>query len=266
MYRYRRDAILIFRALFHFSISITGTPQYEGLRLPQIFQITLTGRNAQDELVRNNVGVVYTNSCGEEPIFTTGDTLGWLVFSEVSDPRDEFCEAQPTAAPGPTPAPEPSEECSCSPMEFTFRFDFDGDCPGNIEDDDAIERVACVIDNDFGDQVMDNTPTTVTKVTIEEVTASGGISKLELTNEEFANGDTFTYESTSAEGFQTPVSLQLVLEGVNQVNVGVFNVILFEYTNECGEAVEFDSDAAVGWLVVVSTFTIILCNVVKFCD
>lgn len=144
------------------------------------------------------------------------------------------------------------ETCSCSPREFTFRFDFNNTCPGNIEPDDAIERVGCVIDNDFQDQVMDNTPTRVIKVSIEETTSIGSIMKLDISNQVFENGDTFTYESASEDGFLVPTSLQIVLEGENQINVGVFNVVLFEYTNECGAEVVFADDAAVGWLIIVS--------------
>lgn len=205
--------------------------------------------------MRNSLGVVYTNECGFEPIFNEGDMFGWLLFTELLDPLEEFCEAQPTAAPvagPPTSAPEPDEECSCSPRSFTFRFDFEGECPGNIEADDAIERVGCVIDNDFGDQLMDNTPTMVTRIQIEEQTAGGGIMKLDIANQVFVNGDTFTYESASEDGFLIPVSLQLVLEGENEIGATVFNVNLFEYTNECGIEVEFDDDAAVGWLIIVS--------------
>jgi len=187
-------------------------------------------------------------------ILTLNHTI-MFTQSEVSDPLAEFCEAQPTAPPvsgPPSPAPMPSDECSCSPLEFTFRFDFTGQCPGNIETDVALERVGCVIDNDFGDQVMNNMPTRVTKVSIEEVTSSGSIMKLDITNQIFVDGDTFTYVSATDDGFLTPVSLQLVLEGENDIGIGLFNVILIEYTNECGEEVTFASDAAVGWLLIVS--------------
>jgi len=109
-----------------------------------------------------------------------------------------------------------------------------------------------VIDNDFADQVMDNTPSLVTRISIEEMTASGSIMKEDITNQVFLDGDTFTYESASEDGFLTPVSLQIVLQGENSIGVGVFNVNLFEYTNECGTEVAFASDAAVGWLIIVS--------------
>ena len=186
---------------------------------------------------------------------STYDLMSHPIQTSLSEPLAEFCEAQPSAAPvagPPTPAPEPTAQCSCSPLEFEFRFDFSGGCPGNIEPDAAIERVGCVIENDFGNQVMNNTPTRVTKVTIEEATASGSIMKEDITNESFMNGDTFTYTSVSDAGLMIPVSLQLVLEGENDIGVGVFNVNLFEYTNECGEDVVFTSGAAVGWLVIVS--------------
>lgn len=179
-----------------------------------------------------------------------------LMQTAFSNPIAEYCQAQPTAAPvsgPPSPTPEPVETCSCSPREFTFQFNFTGECPGNILPDDAIERVGCVIDNDFQDQVMDNTPARVTKVSIEETTASGSIMKLDISNQVFENGDTFTYESASEDGFLTPTSLQIVLEGENEIDVGVFNVVLFEYTNECGAEVVFADDAAVGWLIIVST-------------
>ena len=65
---------------FIFSRSITGTPGFDGENIPEIFQISLTGLNDENEIVRNSLGVVYTNACGVEPIFEVGEKFGWLIF------------------------------------------------------------------------------------------------------------------------------------------------------------------------------------------
>jgi hypothetical protein len=70
--------------MFDFT-SITGTPNYDGTNVPQIFQLSLNGLNANGEMVRNNLGVVYTNACGVEPIFNEGDDLGWLIFVSITN-------------------------------------------------------------------------------------------------------------------------------------------------------------------------------------
>lgn len=70
--------------MFDFT-SITGTPSYDGQNVPQIFQLSLNGLNSNNETVRNSLGVVFTNECGVEPIFTEGDELGWLIFVSTTN-------------------------------------------------------------------------------------------------------------------------------------------------------------------------------------
>jgi len=62
------------------NVSITGTSRFAGDNVPQIFQISLNGLNENGEIVRNSLGVVYTNDCGVEPIFNEGDEFGWLII------------------------------------------------------------------------------------------------------------------------------------------------------------------------------------------
>lgn len=79
--------------MFDFT-SITGTPNYNGLNVPQIFQLSLNGLNQNGEMVRNSLGVVYTNECGVEPIYTEGDALGWLIFvsTAIACMRHRTCD------------------------------------------------------------------------------------------------------------------------------------------------------------------------------
>jgi hypothetical protein len=46
----------------------------------RILQIAVNGVNENQAPIRNSLGVVYTNACGVQPVFTIGDSIGWIVF------------------------------------------------------------------------------------------------------------------------------------------------------------------------------------------
>lgn len=54
-------------------------------------QMTLDGRNANDDQIVNNWIILFTNECNIFPLFEVGDQIGWTEFVSMTLPQAQFC-------------------------------------------------------------------------------------------------------------------------------------------------------------------------------
>lgn len=54
-------------------------------------QMTLDGRNANDDQIVNNWIILFTNECGVFPLLELGDQIGWTEFVSSTLPPPKYC-------------------------------------------------------------------------------------------------------------------------------------------------------------------------------
>uniref|UniRef100_A0A7S4AJR4 Uncharacterized protein n=1 Tax=Pseudo-nitzschia australis TaxID=44445 RepID=A0A7S4AJR4_9STRA len=74
-------------------------------QIPKALQLNLSARNEHGVTLMNVFIVTFTNECGVLPVFQIGESVGWAVFSQVSDPMSGFCATSPPLS---IPSHEPS--------------------------------------------------------------------------------------------------------------------------------------------------------------
>ncbi|GKY96656.1 hypothetical protein MPSEU_000625200 [Mayamaea pseudoterrestris] len=70
--------------------------------IPKGLQITLAGRNAEEQDLVNFWLIIYENDCGVFPVVLEGQQIGWTVFNDLGVPPFGLC---PAAGPAPTESP-----------------------------------------------------------------------------------------------------------------------------------------------------------------
>jgi hypothetical protein len=92
--------------------SVAATPQkITPETLPAGLQLSINGRNRNEEDVLNYWLIVYDNDCGIWPLITEGQKIGWTVFSGLGIPSQFICPVAPsdgTDAPSDSPSATPT--------------------------------------------------------------------------------------------------------------------------------------------------------------
>jgi hypothetical protein len=92
--------------------SVAATPQkITPETLPSGLQMSIIGRNQNEEEVLNYWLIIYDNDCGIWPLLTVGQTIGWTVFSGLGTPSQFICPVAPsdgTDAPSDSPSSTPT--------------------------------------------------------------------------------------------------------------------------------------------------------------
>lgn len=116
--------------------------------LPSGLQLSITGRNQNEEELLNYWLIVYDNDCGIWPLLTEGQKIGWTVFSGLGAPSQFICPVapadvteypsdSPSAVPTPAVSPAPAIEPTVSPQTEAPSVS----CPPIVENRDRILRV-----------------------------------------------------------------------------------------------------------------------------
>jgi hypothetical protein len=163
------------------------------------------------------------------------------------------------AAPTSVSSQTGAEICACSPSNYEFTLDFSLFCPPiNITLGDAVAATTCLVSPFGNPDVDDLVPVAVQEINILELDQNLRISVQENIEGNFADGDTFKYESVSANPdniggpVDIPRAIQINIVGVNAADEPIINVYIITFTNNCGSyPVLFEGQSA-GWTRFVS--------------
>jgi hypothetical protein len=151
------------------------------------------------------------------------------------------------------------EVCSCAPSTYEFTFNFSLFCPPvNITLGDAVVATSCNV-GPFGDPtVSDLIPVAVQSIGILELGQDLRVLNQEDIDDNFGDGDTFTYTSVMANPGSTvdeadiPRAIQLNIVGINADDEPIINVYIITFTNNCGTYPVLSEGQSAGWTVFVS--------------
>lgn len=109
--------------------SISSQPEkITEANLPAALQLSITGRNANEEEFINYWLIEYDNDCGIWPLLTVGQKIGWTIFSGLGTPSQFICPVAPaesTDFPSDSPSRTPSSVTPVASLP-TFKPSFAG--------------------------------------------------------------------------------------------------------------------------------------------
>ena len=151
--------------------------------------------------------------------------------------------------------------CACQPSVYTFKFNFTAVCDINTIVGPGVRGADCFA-REFaaGDPVDDTVPVQVSSVTVLELDRILRVIAQTPYQDDFRDGDTFTYTSIAAtpERIATltpdrwPGGLQLDIVGVNRNEEPITNVWIILFENDCGIYPILEVGDVVGWTILVS--------------
>eukprot|EP00522_Entomoneis_paludosa_P007484 CAMPEP_0172458958 /NCGR_PEP_ID=MMETSP1065-20121228/30259_1 /TAXON_ID=265537 /ORGANISM="Amphiprora paludosa, Strain CCMP125" /LENGTH=571 /DNA_ID=CAMNT_0013213461 /DNA_START=118 /DNA_END=1833 /DNA_ORIENTATION=- len=231
--------------------------------LPKSIIGLLIGVTSSGEQVVNEWSVSFTNECGASfPVLQAGDQIGWLEITGTTL-SSRYC---PGVAPTPTPTVTPTvaptvKRCACTPSIYTFQLDLQAACPGNIGISDGIAQTLCLIEKRSNRLDRNNlVPVLVMSIQILELNENFDVIVQEnFPMSDYADGFVFQYESITStndtlSNENIPLSLQLILSGLNSEGQEVVNSIVIAFTNDCQAfpVLEGDGQEQIGWTNVVN--------------
>jgi len=149
--------------------------------------------------------------------------------------------------------------CFCAPASYEFTLDFSLFCPPvNITQGDAVASTVCYVQPKFNEDVSDLVPVAVSKISVYELNQELSIVVREELESSYGDGDTFQYTSLAAlpgeivDPENLPRAIQLGIEGVNQFDQAIINIVVITFTNNCGRYPVFFEGQSAGWVRFVS--------------
>ena len=150
--------------------------------------------------------------------------------------------------------------CACTPSTYEFTLDFSLSCPPvNVTQGDAILRSGCLVNsiNPGGDE-DDLVPVAIDSIDVVELDQDLTVIVQENIEDDFEDGDSFSYTSFAADpdnimtSRDLPKALQVNLYGVNQGGDEIVNSWIIQFTNSCDGYPVFLEGQSAGWVTFVS--------------
>jgi hypothetical protein len=147
--------------------------------------------------------------------------------------------------------------CACQPATYEFVLDFALTCDNKtVVAGSGINASECRITTDRNLNVTDQVPVSVSKVQVLELNQDLDIITTSQYEEEFADGDIFTYTSVIASNNITrpqdvPRALQMTITGRNQEEQDLVNFWIIIFDNSCGIYPVVLEGEQIGWTIFV---------------
>lgn len=146
--------------------------------------------------------------------------------------------------------------CACQPATYEFVLDFGLTCANKTVAGPGINASECRITTDRNLNVTDQVPVSVSKVQVLELNQDLDIITTSQYEEEFADGDKFTYTSVIASNNITrpqdvPRALQMTITGRNQEEQDLVNFWIIIFDNSCGIYPVVLEGEQIGWTIFV---------------
>jgi hypothetical protein len=147
--------------------------------------------------------------------------------------------------------------CACQPSTYEFVLNFGLTCEEKTVMGAGINASECRITTDRNLNVTDEVPISVSKVQVLELNQNLDIITTSQYNEEFADGDIFTYTSVIASNNITrpqdvPRALQMTITGRNAEEQDLVNFWIIIFDNSCGIYPVVLEGEQIGWTIFVS--------------
>lgn len=147
--------------------------------------------------------------------------------------------------------------CACQPATYEFVLDFALLCENRtVVAGPGVNASECRITTDRNLNVTDQVPVSVSKVQVLELNQDLDIITTTQYEEEFADGDLFTYTSVIASNNITrpedvPRALQMTITGRNQEEQDLVNFWIVIFDNSCGIYPVVLEGEWIGWTIFV---------------
>jgi hypothetical protein len=146
--------------------------------------------------------------------------------------------------------------CACQPSTYEFVLDFGLTCEEKTVAGAGINASECRITTDRNLNVTDQVPISVSKVQVLELNQDLDIITTSQYDEEFADGDIFTYTSVIASNNITrpqdvPRALQMTITGRNAEEQDLVNFWIIIFDNSCGIYPVVLEGEQIGWTIFV---------------
>ena len=151
-----------------------------------------------------------------------------------------------------------STVCSCSPPAFEITFDFSVTCNDtDVANNTGVAEAECNVSPFQGGVAIDETPVVVSTIDVVELDRSNQVLKSSSVFQEFLNGDTFTYVTTSANvsavNSATVVGAwQISMIGSNAQQQPLLLMWIIKFTNDCQSYPVIVEGSKIAWSVFVS--------------
>lgn len=147
--------------------------------------------------------------------------------------------------------------CSCSPSTFEFTFDFSLLCPDDLLlQSGGIRKSTCNVTPKSDRNITDTIPVAVTNIQILELDREAIILNQTDILGEFYSGDSFSYQSLTANGVLTEADIPGYMQvSVTALNVDGKDILMFwlaQYTNNCSFYPVFPLNGTTAWTFLVS--------------
>jgi hypothetical protein len=148
--------------------------------------------------------------------------------------------------------------CSCSPPAFEITFDFSVTCNDtDVVNNTGVAEAECNVSPFQGGVAIDETPVVVSTIDVVELDRNNQVLKSSSVFQEFLNGDTFTYVTTSANvsavNTATVVGAwQISMIGSNAQQQPLLLMWIIKFTNDCQSYPVIVEGSKIAWSVFVS--------------
>jgi hypothetical protein len=158
--------------------------------------------------------------------------------------------------------------CACQPSTYEFVLDFGLTCKEKTVAGAGINASECRITTDLNLNVTDQVPISVSKVQVLELNQNLDIITTSQYNEEFADGDIFTYTSVIASNNITrpqdvPRALQMTIYGRNAEEQDLVNFWIIIFDNSCGIYPVVLEGEQIGWTIFVRMGSLVSARLVR---